>query len=132
MYILIVDDEPIVRTALISRVERLGHTAKAVSDGEEALAVMRAEKPGLVILDMVLDRGLSGWETAKVKQDDPGIRDIPLIVMSALPPEEVRAGRYAHGVFSYPLAGAVLLLTKPVDSASLGRAITAIVLASKG
>jgi DNA-binding response OmpR family regulator len=52
--ILIVDDEPIVRDVVARYLERDGFRTVTVGDGDEARALMEAETPGLVVLDVML------------------------------------------------------------------------------
>ncbi len=64
--VLIVEDEAIVQMDLQTRVERLGYTVVAVaSRGEEAVAKATELGPDLVLMDINLGSGISGWEAAQ-------------------------------------------------------------------
>jgi two-component system response regulator MprA len=63
--VLVVDDEPAVRTSLTSALRFEGYDAVAVSDGAQALdAILDDEPPDLVILDMLMPR-LDGLQTVR-------------------------------------------------------------------
>ena len=85
--VLLVDDEPeIVR--LFSRVlASAGHTYRVLraNDGQRALDLMRERRPDVVLLDLVLP-GVDGFNVLRVKNADPAIKDIPVVVISSLDP----------------------------------------------
>jgi signal transduction histidine kinase/CheY-like chemotaxis protein len=85
--VLLVDDEPeIIR--LFSRVlvaaERPYHVLRA-NDGQRALDLMRERRPDVVLLDLILP-GVDGYHVLQEKNQDPAIRDIPVIVISSRDP----------------------------------------------
>jgi two-component system nitrogen regulation response regulator NtrX len=72
--ILIVDDEPDIRETLAGVLEDEGYTVRAVGSGEEALRVVRHEKPDLVMLDIWMP-GIDGLQTlAKMKEFDSNLQ----------------------------------------------------------
>lgn len=120
MYVLIVDDDDQVREALIRLLERDGHRTCWAATGAAALAQMRIEQPDVVILDILLGPDMTGWDVAREKLTDEEIRGIPMIVLSGLSPDEVRQG--ARHVAD-ALAGAIMLLSKPVEAEALRRVL---------
>lgn len=123
MYVLVVDDEEVTRAGLIRLVGSMGHTTCWAATGEGALRTMRVEKPDVVILDMLLGRGMSGWDVAREKLLDPDIRHIPVIVVSGLDSGTVRERAM---IVSNALSGAMLILSKPVETEVLARALESI------
>lgn len=81
--ILIVDDTPTNLEQLEVVVSRLGHRSIRARDGEEALALYRAEAPDLVFMDIVMPRldGLAALRAMRAQADE---RWIPIIFYSAL------------------------------------------------
>lgn len=55
--VLLIDDEPDVLRLIETKFEKLGFQVIATSDGEEGLAAARAEKPDVIILDLMLPKG---------------------------------------------------------------------------
>ncbi len=64
MKILVVDDSPTIRAALKGLLERMGHTVVEANDGEQALHLYRQDRPGLVLIDVVMPI-MDGYESAR-------------------------------------------------------------------
>jgi len=77
--ILVVDDEPTLRETLIEVLEEDGYRALGAADGREALAVFRAERPDLVLLDLMLPE-LSGVEVCRIIRAESGV---PIVMLTA-------------------------------------------------
>jgi len=106
--------KPVTREALLSALDDLGDDAKNVllvddaveilqlfgrilasserqysvlraTDGQEALGLLRERHPDVMLLDLVMP-GLDGFQVLKTKEQDPSIKDIPVIVVSATDP----------------------------------------------
>lgn len=84
LQILLADDERVLRQALTARLSGAGYGVRAARDGEEALALFRAEKPDLVLLDVMMPR-LSGYEACRrIRETDA---DVPILFLTALEAE---------------------------------------------
>jgi len=81
--ILVVDDTPANRETLCRRLHRQGHTTREAADGVEALTVLRKEAFDLVLLDVVMPK-LDGYNALREMKADPALREIPVIMISAL------------------------------------------------
>ncbi|HEY7729332.1 MAG TPA: response regulator [Gaiellaceae bacterium] len=81
--ILVVDDDQLNRAVLTRSLENEGHRVAAVASGEEALGFLRASPADVVLLDIVMP-GLSGVEVLEELKADPSLRQIPVIMISAL------------------------------------------------
>jgi DNA-binding response OmpR family regulator len=77
--ILVVDDEPTLREALVDALEADGFRVVAAADGREALATFRAERPDLVLLDLMLPE-LSGIEVCRIIRAESGV---PIVMLTA-------------------------------------------------
>jgi DNA-binding response OmpR family regulator len=77
--ILVVDDEPEIVRLVRAYLERAGFTVVTASEGREALAVFRHERPNLVILDLNLP-GLDGLDVCRSMRR---VSDIPIIMLTA-------------------------------------------------
>ncbi|WP_061298466.1 MULTISPECIES: response regulator transcription factor [Herbidospora] len=78
--ILLVEDDPSVRTGLELALARQGHSITAFGTGEEALEHIRARRPEIVILDVMLP-GIDGVEVCRrIRKLD----SLPIILLTAL------------------------------------------------
>ncbi len=80
--VLVVDDDREIVRVLRAYLERDGYAVLDAHNGEEALHAVRRSKPDLIVLDLMLpDR--DGWEVTRVIRADPGLRHIPVIMLTA-------------------------------------------------
>ena len=77
--ILVVDDEPTLRETLAEALESEGHRVVTAADGREALSRFRADKPDLVLLDLMLPE-LSGIEVCRIIRAESGV---PIVMLTA-------------------------------------------------
>jgi signal transduction histidine kinase/DNA-binding response OmpR family regulator len=105
--VLVVDDEPNIRTLLRQELESEGYTVQEAENGAEAIAQVKAHSPSLIILDIVMP-GVDGFTVAEVLKSDPHTAQIPIIVLSI---SEDRERGYRLGVDRY--------FTKPVEVSHL-------------
>jgi CheY-like chemotaxis protein len=112
--VLLVDDDPLFRQATRLVLESEGYNVSSAGSAEEGLALMRAEKPDLVILDVMMDSVLDGVYVSQSMSEDAELRDIPVIMVSAIASTDYAAqfpqDRSLH---------AVDFLFKPVQPADL-------------
>jgi len=81
--ILLVEDDLDVREALAETLRDEGYGVAVAADGEQALSYLRAGgRPGLILLDLMMPR-MSGSEFRMVQKVDPGLRDVPVVLLSA-------------------------------------------------
>jgi DNA-binding response OmpR family regulator len=77
--ILVVDDEPTLRETLAEALAADGFRVLVAADGKEALACFRAERPDLVLLDLMLPE-LSGIEVCRIIRAESGV---PIVMLTA-------------------------------------------------
>ena len=82
--ILVVEDEMDMRKMLEVRLAARGHEVILVPTAEEALPIMKAQKPDLVLLDLYLP-GMDGTELCDIIKADEELKMIPVIFISANP-----------------------------------------------
>lgn len=80
--VLIVDDDPVVRRMLQLSFESEGFDVTTAGDGEEGLNAMRAGKPDVVILDIMMPK-LDGMKVMHELKGDDSLRGLPVILLSA-------------------------------------------------
>jgi CheY-like chemotaxis protein len=81
--ILVVDDERDIRDAISELLEDEGYEVEEAGDGAEALNKARVCHPAVVLLDLMMP-GMNGWEFRARQRGDPELKEIPVIVVSAL------------------------------------------------
>src|SRR5438874_1046629 len=79
--ILVVDDEPAIRTMVRRMLARLPCVVVEAGDGDEALAYVRREPPDLILLDIVMPR-LDGWSVLRTLREDGFTPHIPVVLIS--------------------------------------------------
>ncbi|MCB8928860.1 MAG: hybrid sensor histidine kinase/response regulator [Ardenticatenaceae bacterium] len=80
--ILIVDDSEINRDLLASRLMRVGHEVVEAEDGRDALDKLTTHCVDIILLDIMMPV-MSGFELLPILKDDPKLRNIPVIIVSA-------------------------------------------------
>jgi adenylate cyclase len=114
--ILIADDNRVNRLLLARGLEAEGHTIVFAEHGVEALDLLRRQPFDLLLLDVLMPE-LDGYEVLAKLKDDPHLREIPVIVTSAL--DEL------DSVVRCVEMGAEDYLTKPVNPVLLNARINA-------
>ncbi len=106
--ILVVDDEPRV-VRLVSEVLRvMGYQVISASNGEDALEKILMERPTLVLLDILLARGMDGYEVCRRLRE---FSDVPVIMLTAKAQETDLLQGFDAGADDY--------LTKPFSAKEL-------------
>ena len=105
--ILVVEDEESLLKLESILFSSKGYLVTGVRDGKSALAAIAAERPDLVVLDIMLP-DLDGFEICRAIKDNPDTRSLPVIVLTAKKSsQDLERGR---------LAGADAYITKPFKS----------------
>jgi len=108
--ILVVDDEPDLIATIGCRLEANGYGVLTAANGQEALDKAAADKPNLILLDNNMPV-MNGLEMLQRLRKSPGLKDIPVIMCTALcEPTDISAAQ-SCGISDY--------VTKPFDCAEL-------------
>ncbi|TLY61538.1 MAG: response regulator [Gammaproteobacteria bacterium] len=81
--ILVVDDNAANREMLSRRLARVGHRVQVVANGQDALALLRQQPIDLVLLDVLMPE-MSGYDVLQRLTADEALREIPVVMISAL------------------------------------------------
>jgi two-component system OmpR family response regulator len=81
-HVVLVEDEPNIIEAIRFLLTREGWTVESHSDGSDAVEVIKAANPDLVILDLMLP-GKSGMEIIKDLRDEESLRNLPVLMLTA-------------------------------------------------
>jgi twitching motility two-component system response regulator PilH len=104
--ILIVDDSPTERYYLTDILVKQGFTVTSAENGEDALLKIKADKPELILMDVVMP-GANGFQVTRAIARDPELADVPIIICSSKNQETDRIWGLRQGARDY--------LVKPVD-----------------
>lgn len=80
--ILVVDDDKQIVRLVKTYLEESGYTVLTAFEGEDALRVVRYERPDLVVLDIQLPK-LDGWEITRRMRSDEALSAIPILMLTA-------------------------------------------------
>jgi DNA-binding response OmpR family regulator len=108
--VLVVDDEPTIRMLCRINLELSGFDVLEAEDGRAGLEAARAERPDLILLDVMMP-ALDGWQVAEELLDEDETRSIPIIFVTAR--NTLREKARAYGI------GAVDYVVKPFDPVAL-------------
>ncbi|HKF14906.1 MAG TPA: response regulator [Gaiellaceae bacterium] len=112
--VLVVDDEAPIRLLCRVNLEAEKMDVLEAADGEKGLEMARAEKPDIVLLDVMMP-GMDGWQVAERLFDDPETRDIPLVFLTARAELRDRARGLELGGVDY--------ITKPFNPTELAKVV---------
>ncbi len=115
--ILVVDDSPTELHVLKGVLEKNGHEAITAQSGEEGIEKAKAEKPDLILMDVVMP-GLNGFQVTRSLTKDMATENIPIIIVSTKDQETDRVWGLRQGAKDY--------LTKPVEESVLIEKINAL------
>lgn len=118
--ILVVDDEPRLVRLVREVLQAVGYRVVVAGDGPAALEQVALERPDLVLLDVLLPRGLDGYETCRRLRE---FSDIPVIMLTAKAREADKLEGFEVGADDY--------LTKPFSSKELLARVRALLRRSK-
>jgi len=117
MKILYVEDNEDNVYVVRQRLTRAGYAVQVAADGEQGLAMVAADRPDLILMDLSLP-GLDGWEVTRRLKASPDTRHIPIIALTAHAMTGDREKALAAGCDDYD--------SKPVDFGRLRAKIQAL------
>jgi two-component system alkaline phosphatase synthesis response regulator PhoP len=80
--ILVVDDEAYLLQILDFSLNAEGYEVVTAGDGEQAINKAKAEQPDLIVLDIMMPK-IDGYEACRKLKQDPGMKDVPVILLTA-------------------------------------------------
>ena len=98
--VMVVDDSPTEVHLLREMLSKNGFTVSVVSSGEEAITRAAAEKPDLILMDVVMP-GMSGFEATRAITRNPDSANIPVIICTTKGQETDKAWGLRQGAKDY-------------------------------
>ncbi len=110
-YVLVVDDTPAVLAQVVEILDEVGIPHVAFGDGTDALEHLRRAEhlPAVVLTDLMMP-DVDGWALIRAIREAPRLREVPVVVMTALP-------------FSSSVPDDIAVVRKPLTKARLVAAI---------
>lgn len=115
--ILVVDDSPTERYFLTDMLARHGFSVSTAESGDEALARIKADRPHLILMDVVMP-GQNGFQVTRSLARNPETQDIPVIICTSKGQETDRIWGLRQGARDY--------IVKPVNPKELLAKIAAL------
>ena len=99
--ILVVDDEPYIVEMIKLRLEEEGYNVKTANSGEKSFVVALNFNPDLIIMDWILDSGISGIEAIKKLKSIEETSVIPILVLTGKTLDEDKDEALKAGATSF-------------------------------
>ncbi len=113
--IMVVDDEPDIVFLVQKILKNEGYDVVGASGGEEALEMVKTEKPDLILLDVMMP-GMDGWETCKRIKEDDETKDIMVAMLTVKSEDEDKIQSFDYAVADWHIA-------KPIDRNKFSKTI---------
>jgi DNA-binding response OmpR family regulator len=112
--VLVVDDEPDVLLLCRVNLEFEGYEVVEAADGEAAMEQVRAERPDVVLLDVMMPR-MDGWQVLQAIKADDELKSIPVVMLTAKVQDQDQIRGWSEGAADY--------ITKPFSPLALSQVL---------
>jgi CheY-like chemotaxis protein len=112
--VLVVDDEPDVLLLCRVNLEFEGYEVLEAADGEQAMAQVRAHRPDVVLLDVMMPK-MDGWQVLATIKADESLSDIPVVMLTAKVQDQDQIRGWSQGAADY--------ITKPFSPLALSQVL---------
>ena len=99
-YVLVAEENLLLQEVFERVLGDAGFDVASVGDGEALIAAMRARRPVVVLLELILPR-MDGFECLRRIRSDPGLKDTPVVVVTALTRDDHFEALQPLGVLDY-------------------------------
>ena len=82
--ILIIDDDPDITEAMKVVLQTRDYKVTSAASGGEGLKKVKIDNPDLVILDIMMEKGDTGFDVARELKNDPSTKNIPILMLTAI------------------------------------------------
>ncbi len=120
--IVVADDDTDIRELVVFKLRQSGHEVVPVGDGAAAVEACKAERPDLVVLDVMMP-GMSGLDAARALRADPDFAALPVIMLTARAQESDIEQGFEAGADDY--------VVKPFSPRELASRVAAVLARSR-
>lgn len=82
--ILIIDDDPDITEAMTVVLENRGYEVASAADSTEGMEQLKASRPDVIILDVMMRTRQEGFELSRELKSNPDYQDIPILMLTAV------------------------------------------------
>ncbi|RJP31129.1 MAG: response regulator [Actinobacteria bacterium] len=119
--VLVVDDDPMVTRLVRINLELEQFEVEEAWDGKTAMKILRESPPDLLVLDIMMPQ-MDGWEILKQMRDDEGLKELPVVILTAKVQDENIAKGWRMGADGY--------IVKPFNPVNLAESLNAVLSSS--
>ncbi|HZF00195.1 MAG TPA: response regulator [Planctomycetota bacterium] len=101
-FVLVCDDTRAIAHSIVFMLQNAGYRAQAVNSALDCVAVARRDTPALIIMDIMMP-GMDGATASGLMQDVPEIEGVPVLLLSAMPEDQVKVRAEDAGACGYLL-----------------------------
>lgn len=116
--IIVIDDDPDFLDYVSIILTSNGYAVQSATSADQGWEMIREQQPDLVIADVMMSYALDGWTIASRMRSEPELRDIPLIMVSAVVSDD-EDGLFPANERQHLAA----FLSKPIEPAELLRCV---------
>jgi two-component system alkaline phosphatase synthesis response regulator PhoP len=118
--VLIIDDDPDFVEAMGMLLEAKGYAVVSAFDGKKGFELAKNEKPGLILLDVMMTGKTEGFELARAFKKEDATKNIPVVLVSGIRKEMSLPFRFEPDDEMLPVRA---FLEKPVKPETLLRVV---------
>lgn len=119
--VLVVDDDPMVTRLVRINLELEDFEVEEAWDGKSAMKILREQHPELLVLDIMMPQ-MDGWEILREVREDPELKDLPVILLTAKVQDQDMAMGWKLGADGY--------ITKPFNPVNLADSLREVISAT--
>jgi len=82
--VLVIDDDPEIIDAMTNLLDAKGYDVVSASNGKEGVEMAKKEKPGIILLDVMMTTKGEGFDVARGLSKDESLKDIPVVMVTGV------------------------------------------------
>jgi CheY-like chemotaxis protein len=82
--VLLIDDDPEIIEAMTNLLDAKGYTVVSASNGKDGLELAKKEKPGIILLDVMMTTKSEGFDVARGLHKDDALKNIPVVMVTGV------------------------------------------------